>query len=50
VSGFGGGLWEGSPGGAVSGWSFNLIKMIIANIACYIKANKQNRKNLAWYL
>ena len=21
VSGFGGGLWDGSPGGAVSGWS-----------------------------
>jgi hypothetical protein len=22
VSGFGGCLWDGSPGGAVSGWSF----------------------------
>jgi hypothetical protein len=26
VSGFGGGLWDGSPGGAVSGWSFWMAK------------------------
>jgi hypothetical protein len=27
VSGFGGGLWDGSPGGAVSGWSFLLSQL-----------------------
>jgi hypothetical protein len=31
VSGFGGCIWDGSPGGAVSGWSFwrNLLNLII---------------------
>jgi hypothetical protein len=29
VSGFGGRIWDGSPGGAVSGWSFLLSLLLV---------------------
>jgi hypothetical protein len=33
VSGFSGGLWDVSPGGAVSGWSF--LQSLLRTLPCY---------------